>query len=72
MTEADIATDLRAFLTIFGLPMLVMCALLLPRRKRGNRRVSRSAWPRKGTTAPTGYFADSAKRPGPECAGKVG
>lgn len=43
----------------------------LPKRKRRNRRVS-SAWPRKGTVAPNGYFADSAKRPTVECAGKVG
>lgn len=53
----------------------LLCLLSLPlfvKRVRRNRRVSRTAWPRKGTIAPAGFFADSAKRPGPECAGKVG
>jgi hypothetical protein len=39
---------------------------------RPNRRVRRNAWPKRGSTAPPGYFADATQRPGPECAGKVG
>lgn len=50
----------------------LLCLLSLPLFvKRRNRRVKRGAWPRKGTIAPAGFFADSAKRPGVECAGKV-
>jgi hypothetical protein len=38
---------------------------------RRNRRLSRDAWPRPGTAAPKGFFADSTQRGGIECAGKV-
>jgi hypothetical protein len=46
-------------------------AYLFYKHHRPNRRVRQSAWPRRGYSAPQGFWADSAKRPTTECAGKV-
>jgi hypothetical protein len=64
-----VASPLLVLIVLFAIG--IACERYIRRHPR-NRRVRRSAWPKRGTVAPPGYFADATQRPGPECAGKVG